>query len=88
MRYYSENLADFNLQNVLFEAVEVHNNKLHTVTQFKSLELINTKDEDHIKTVLDNIKRFDTKKKKKYYKEIEDGIHVLIKKECIKYNIS
>ena len=56
MRFYSENSANFNLQNALLEAIEVHNNKLRTVNQFNSIDLIYTKDEDLIRAVLDNKK--------------------------------
>ena len=40
---------NFNLQNALLEAIDIHNNKIHTSTQFKPIDLINTKDEDLIK---------------------------------------
>ena len=83
MRYYSENSNNFNLQNALLEAIETHNNKLHSCTGSKPIDLINLKDAELINSIVEKIKNNDNKKNLEY-EELEEGAHVLIKKECIK----
>ena len=81
---YSENPDNFNLQNVILEAIDVHNNKIHTVTKKKPIDLINTKDEKLIMEVLETIKEFNKNIKNNGADEVEVGTHVLIKKNCAK----
>lgn len=39
MIYYSENPLNFDLKNAILEAVDIHNNKIHTITKYKPIEL-------------------------------------------------
>lgn len=40
------------------QVIDVYNNKLHTVTEQKSINLINTKNENLINIVIEKIKNF------------------------------
>ena len=55
--YYAQNPDNFNLKNVILNAVQNHNNNIHTVTQYRPVELFNNTDEDVYNKVIDNIKK-------------------------------
>ena len=69
---YSGNPDNFNLPNVILEAIDVHNNKIYIVTQEKPIDLINIKDENLIKHVKENIKKFNNKIKNDEGNELEE----------------
>ena len=79
--YYSKNREHFNLKNALLDAVESHNNTIHTINNYRPKDIINNTNEEVYHTVLENIKnsqKFDIDK----YNKIDKGIHILIKKNC------
>ena len=83
MIYYSENHLNFDLKNAILEAVDIHNNKIHTVTKYKPIELIHNTNEEISKIVIEN-KKFTNLKENDNYNVLDIRSHILIKKNCIK----
>lgn len=81
--YYSANPYNFNLKNDILDEFSIHNNKIHTVTNYKPNELINNTNEEVFEKVLENIKN--TKPKLNEDDIILNfGNHILVKKNSIK----
>ena len=80
MLYYSQNPDNFDLNNAILNAIDIHNNKIHTITKYKPIELINTSSEELINQVIKNIEQIDYKKHLDNNKELKEGDHILIKK--------
>ena len=60
-------------------AVESHNNTIHTITNYRTKNIIKNTNEEVYHIFLENIKnsqKFDIDK----YNELDEGIHILIKK--------
>ena len=83
MIYYGEYPSNIDLNNAILNVIDIHNNNIHTVTNYKPCELINNSKEEVFNIVLDNIKKFNNNKKENYV-ELKEGSHVLIKKDCVK----
>ena len=83
MIYYSENHLNFDLKNAILEAVDIHNNKIHTITKYKPKELIHNTNEEISKIVIEN-KKFTNLKENDNYNVLDIRSHILIKKNCIK----
>ena len=73
---------DFNLKNVLLDAVNTHNHNVHSTTGFKPIDIINNTDENIKDQVLDNIEK--ALKIKHKYDDIGIGRHILINKQVHK----
>ena len=84
MLYYSQNPDNFDLNNAILNAIDIHNNKIHTITKYKPIELINTSNEELINQVITNIEQIDYKKHLDNNKELKEGDHILIKKNVTK----
>ena len=54
---YSKHPENFNLKASLLEAVEIHNNNIHTTTLYRPIELFENKDEEIYEKVIENIKK-------------------------------
>ena len=79
---YSENEGDnFNLKNSLLEVIYIHNNNIHTSTNHRPIDLINNTNEDIFEEVMNNIKK-KLDYKNKNYVELNEGDHIMIKKNC------
>ena len=80
---FSKHPENFNLKTSLLEAVEIHNNNIHTTTLYRPVELFENTDEEIYLKVIENIK------KRWKIKEINDidlkpGKHILIKNNIAK----
>ena len=80
---FSKHPENFNLKTSLLEAVEIHNNYIHTSTLYRPVELFENTDEEIYLKVIENIK------KRWKIKEINDidlkpGKHILIKNNIAK----
>ena len=54
--HYSKNPEHFNLKNTVLDAVENHNNTIHTITNYRPKDIINNTNEEVYHTVLENKK--------------------------------
>ena len=80
---YSKHPENFNLKASLLEAVEIHNNNIHTTTQYRPIELFENTDEEIYEKVIENIKK-SWKIKESNDKELKAGDHILIKNHVTK----
>ena len=55
-QFYTSINSEFNLENAILDAVEYHNNKIHTSTLYTPIQLKDTTDIDLISKVKENIK--------------------------------
>ena len=80
---YSKHPENFNLKTSLLEAVEIHNNNIHTTTLYRPVELFENTDEVIYSKVIENIKK---RWKIKDFKDnnIKVGEHILIKNKVAK----
>ena len=80
---YSKHPENFNLKTSLLEAVEIHNNNIHTTTLYRPVELFENTDEVIYSKVIENIKK---RWKIKDFKDnnIKVGEHILIKNNVAK----
>ena len=79
---YAKYSKDFNLKNVLLDAVNTHNHNVHSTTGSKPIDIINNNDEKIKNLVLENIKK--ELKIKNKYDDNEAGIYILINKKVHK----
>ena len=91
-QFYTLDKEDFYLEDALLNAVDFHNNYKHSITLFKPVDIRDTKDNNIIKIVNENIKKNISRVLK--YKDLyllEDGEYILvsdnIKVKKIKRNI-
>ena len=54
---FSEYNNDFDLKDVIFKAINIHNHKIHSSTGFRPCDIINNTNEDIQKKVLESIKK-------------------------------
>ena len=80
---YAEDSKDFDLYNILLEAINTHNNNIHTTTGFKQIDIINNTDDEINNKVLLNIEH-SLKYNNNYYDNIITGNHILINKRVNK----
>lgn len=80
--YYSKNTEHFNLKNVIINAADNHNRNIHTITKYRSIELINNTSEEVYNKVIENIKNSQIYKAKNYV-ELSEGNRILIEKNCV-----
>ena len=76
---YAKCAKDFNLKNVLLDAVNTHNHNVHSTTGFKPIDIINNTDEIIKNKVLENIEK--AMKIKNKYDDIEIGRYILNNKK-------
>ena len=74
---FSEQNNDFDLKNVILEAINIHNNKIHSSTGFRPCDIINNTNEDIQKKVLENIEK-SLKINNNNYDDIKEGDKLLI----------
>ena len=76
---FIENEDDFDINNVILDAINILNNNTHTTTKYKPIELFSNTSEDVFNEVSNNIdKAF--KNKNTYFSEIKKGDKLLLKK--------
>ena len=56
-QFYTLGNEDFSLEDALLNEVDFHNNSPHSITLFKPVDIRDTKDENIIKTVNENLKK-------------------------------
>ena len=54
---YSEHPENFNLKNSLLDAVPIHNRNIHTITNYKPIELMHNTNKDIYDEVMENIQK-------------------------------
>ena len=74
---YSEYNNDFDLKDVILEAISIHNHKIHISTGFRPCYFIKNTNEDIQKKVLENIEK-SLKINSNNYDDIKEGDKVLI----------
>ena len=80
---YSKHPENFNLEASLLEAVEIHNNNIHTTILYRPIELFENTDEEIYEKVIENIKKR-WKIKESNDNELKEGDHILIKNNVTK----
>ena len=81
---FSEYEKDFDLKNVLLEAINCPNHKVHSITGFRPCDIINNIDENIKTKVLDNIKKSLKIKELDDNNELKIGTHILINEKVHK----
>ena len=77
---FIENKDEFELNNILLDAINIHNNNIHTKTKYKPIELFSNTNEDVFNEMNKNIKKGFINKNK-YVSEVNKGDKLLLKKE-------
>ena len=80
---YSEHPDNFNLKNVLLDAVAIHNQNIHTSTNYKPIDLLHNSSEVIKDEVMKNIEK-NFPKNLNSSENLKVGDKVLIKKNCLK----
>ena len=62
---YSINPDNFDLNSALLDAIDIHNNNIHTITQYRPVDLLKNTDEQVYLNVLENIKKINYGSKKR-----------------------
>jgi len=76
---FIKNEEDFDINNVILDAINIHNNNTHTTTKYKPIELFSNTSEEVFNEASNNIdKAF--KNKNTYFSEIKKGDKLLLKK--------
>ena len=83
---YSKNPDNFDLNSSLLDAIDIHNNNIHTTTQYRPVDLLKNTDEQVYLNVLENIKKINYGSKKDEEEELDAGTRIIIKKNCVKSN--
>ena len=62
---YSKNPDNFDLNSSLLDAIDIHNNNIHTTTQYRPVDLLKNTDEQVYLNVFENIKKINYGSKKR-----------------------